>query len=192
MMNAVPVSRKKEWTEQELQALPDNGFDYEVVDGELVMSPKNNFQHGDICAKLLTRISAFAENNKLGAVCDSSTGFWMNNRNCRAPDVSFISKARLSGLKKAPTEFFKGAPDLAVEVLSPNNTRREMETRLRDFFESGTQLVWIIDPETESAEICYSLINRRLLGPGGELDGEAVLPGFRCKLSDLFAGWSWE
>jgi Uma2 family endonuclease len=191
-MSAVPASQKKDWTEEELQALPDNGFDYEVVSGELVMSPKNNFQHGDICGELLMRLRTFAKASKLGLVCDSSTGFWMNNRNCRAPDVSFISKARLAGLKKPSAEFFRGAPDLAVEVLSPNNSRREMEERLRDFFESGAQLAWIIDPETESAEICRSMTDRRLLGPGGELDGENVLPGFRCKLSELFAPWPWD
>jgi Uma2 family endonuclease len=191
-MSAVPASQKKDWTEEELQALPDNGFDYEVVNGELVMSPKNNFQHGDICGRILRRIGAHAELHRLGVVCDSSTGFWMNNHNCRAPDVSFISKTRRAGLKKPTTEFFKGAPDLAIEVLSPNNSRREMEERLRDFFESGAQLAWIIDPETESAEICRSMTGRRLLGPGGELDGENVLPGFRCKLSELFAPWPWE
>jgi Uma2 family endonuclease len=191
-MSAVPASQRKDWTEEELQALPDNGFTYEVVNGELVMSPKNSFQHGDICGRMLRRIGVHAESNRLGVVCDSSTGFWMNNRNCRAPDVSFISKARLAGLKKPTTEFFRGAPNLAIEVLSPNNSRREMEERLRDFFESGAQLAWIIDPETESAEICRSLTDRRLLGPGGELDGENVLPGFRCKLSELFAPWPWE
>ena len=67
-----------------------------------------------------------------------------------------------------------------------------MEDRLRDFFESGTRLAWIIDSETETAEICSSLTERRLLGPGGELDGEDVLAGFKCKLSDLFAPWPWE
>ncbi|MGZ8899979.1 MAG: Uma2 family endonuclease [Limisphaerales bacterium] len=191
-MNAVSANQKKEWTEEELQALPDNGFDYELVDGELVVSPKNDFQHGDICGELLMRLRFHGLNHKLGIVCDSSTGFWMSNRNCRAPDISFVAKARLSGLKKAPTEFFKGAPDLAVEVLSPNNSRPEMEERLRDFFDSGTRLVWIIDPETESAEICYSLIDRRWLSPSGELNGEDLLPGFRCKLAEPFAGWSWE
>ncbi|MGZ8919920.1 MAG: Uma2 family endonuclease [Limisphaerales bacterium] len=190
-MNAVSANQKKEWTEEELQALPDNGFDYELVDGELVVSPKNDFQHGDICGELLMRLR-FHALNQLGLVCDSSTGFWMSNRNCRAPDISFVAKARLSGLKKAPTEFFKGATDLAVEVLSPNNSRPEMEERLRDFFDSGTRLVWIIDPETESAEICYSLIDRRWLSPSGELNGEDLLPGFRCKLAEPFAGWSWE
>jgi Uma2 family endonuclease len=189
-MSAVPaISPRKEWTEQELQALPDNGFNYEVVDGELIMSPKNNFQHGDICGELLMRLRAYAKEHRLGRVCDSSTGFWMNNRNCRAPDVSFISKARLQAVGQSPTEFFKGAPDLAVEVLSPNNRRPEMDERPRDYFESGTQIAWILDPETESAEICYSLTNRRLLGPGGELDGESIVPGFRCKLSDLFESW---
>lgn len=111
------------------------------------------------------------------------------NRNCRAPDVSFIAKMRLQEARQEPMEFFKGAPDLAIEILSPNNTRAEMEGRLRDYFESGAQIAWIIDPETESAEICNSLTNRRLLGPGGELDGESLLPGFKCKLNEPFAPW---
>lgn len=183
-MSAVPASHKKEWTEEELQALPDNGFNYELVNGELKMSPKNNFRHGDICAELSMRLRYHARKNHLGRVFDSNTGFWMNNRNCRAPDISFVSKARISG--QNPNKFFQGGPDLAVEVLSPSNTRAEMEQRLRDYFESGTQITWIIDPETESAEGCYSITDRRLLGPGGEIEGEFLLPGFRCKLNELF------
>jgi len=72
--------------------------------------------------------------------------------------------------------FFPGAPDLAVEILSPNNTRPEMDERLRDFFASGTQLAWIINPETESAEICHSLTQRKLLGSGAFLEGETFFP----------------
>src|SRR6266550_2758227 len=128
---------KKSWTEAELQALPEDGFTHEVVNGELVMSPKN----------------------RLGMVLDSSTGFWMFNRNCRAPDISFVTRARMAALRFGPKEkrFFPGAPDLAVEILSPNNTRAEIDARLKDFFSSGTRLAWIIDPESESVEVCRSL-----------------------------------
>jgi Uma2 family endonuclease len=81
---------------------------------------------------------------------------------------------------------------LAVEVLSPGNTRREVDQRLHDFFASGTRLAWIIDPDTERVEICHSLAERKLLGPGADLDGEMLLPGFRYRIDDLFKEWDWE
>ena len=82
------------------------------------MSPKNNWQHGDICTQLLIAIGTHAKHHNLGAVWDSSTGFWMRNRNCRAPDIAFVSKARLKGRKRSERQFFPGAPDLAVEVFA--------------------------------------------------------------------------
>ena len=191
-MSLSPVIDRKKWTEAELQALPDDGFNYEVVNGELVMSPKNSPKHGQICARLLTALSIHATNQKLGALFDSSNGFWMDNENCRAPDISFVSKEHLTGLKEPTESFFRFAPDLAIEVLSPNNTRAETQERLKDFFASGTRLAWIIDPESKSAEICYSLEERKLVGPNGELNGEDVVPGFRFKLAELFKEWEWE
>lgn len=183
---------RKLWTEAELQALPHDESNFELVDGELVISPKNNFEHGDICVKLSSALVQFVQERKLGVVLDSNTGFWMSNRNCRAPDVSFVAKARLAGLKRPPRAFFQGAPDLAVEILSPHNTRREMDARLRDYFASGARLVWIVDPESESVEICDSPDLRRHVGPGGNLTGEPVLPGFRYPVENLFAPWDWE
>jgi Uma2 family endonuclease len=178
---------KKTWTEAELEALPEDGFIHEVVNGELVMSPKNDFFHGDICSELLTALRTFVREHRLGTVLDSSTGFWMKNRNCRAPDISFLSRARLKeqGFTRTTRRFFPGAPDLAVEILSPNNTRAEIDERLKDFFTSGTQIAWIINPEAECAEVCYSLDKRKLLGPGAELEGEHLLPGFRYPMADL-------
>jgi Uma2 family endonuclease len=193
-MIAEASAAKKDWTEAELEALPDDGYIHEVVNGQLVMSPKNNPYHGDICADLLMAMRAFAKGRQLGTVWDSSTGFWMYNRNCRAPDVSFITKARLKslGFKRSTEKFFPGAPDLAVEVLSPNNTRAEVDERLRDFFHSGAQIAWIIDPKAECVEVCSSPTNRKLLGAGADLDGEHLLPGFRYPIADLFKEWDWD
>ena len=193
-MVAQAETSQKVWTEEELQSLPEDGFIHEVVSGELVKSPRNNFQHSNICGRLLYAVAMFNSKHRLGVVLGSSTGFWMFNRNCRAPDVSFIPKARLEQLQFSPTakQFFPGAPDLAVEILSPSNTRAEMDERLRDFFASGTQIAWIINPDTRSAEVCRSLTQRRLIGPGGELDGEHLLPGLRYPINDLFKEWDWE
>ena len=193
-MNAVVEAPKKLWTEAEVQALPEDGFIHEIVDGELVMSPKNDFFHGDICTRLSAALLTFVRSGRLGAVLDSSTGFWMNNRNCRAPDISFIRKERLQalGFKSNSQNFFPGAPDLAVEVLSPNNTRAEIDERLKDFFGSGTQIAWIINPDTECVEVCHAPDQRKLVGSGADLDGEHLLPGFRYPIADLFKGWDWE
>ncbi len=190
-MATAAETKKKVWTEAELEALPEDGYLHEVVNGELVMSPKNNWQHGDICAELLTAMRAFANAHKLGAVWDSSTGFWMENLNCRAPDISFVVRERLRGLKRREARFFQGAPDLAVEILSPSNTRREVDERLKDYFSSGTKLAWVIDPDRELVEVCHSSTQRRLLGPGGSLDGEGLLPGFQYPVADLFKEWEW-
>lgn len=84
-MSSASATEKKVWTEAELESLPDNGFVYELVDGELVMSPKNNFFHERICMRLSTALNAFAIQHHLGYVLGSSAGFWMFNRNCRAP-----------------------------------------------------------------------------------------------------------
>ena len=190
-MNATLETAKKVWTEAELEALPEDGYIHEVVNGELVMSPKNNYYHGDICADLLAALRTFANTHRLGAVWNSSTGFWMRSRNCRAPDISFVAKARLAGFARRDRRFFPGAPDLAVEILSPNNTRSEIDERLRDFFASGTQIAWIVNPDAECVEVCHSFTQRMLLGSGAVLDGEHLLPGFQYPITDLFKEWDW-
>ena len=193
-MSAAVESTQRIWTEEELQALPEDGYTHEIVNGELVMSPKNNFQHGDICIRLSFALESFNRAHKLGVVLDSSTGFWMKNRNCRAPDISFIPKERLKrlGFRRHTRQFFPKAPDLAVEILSPNNTRAEMDERLADFFASGTQLAWIIHPQEQFVEICHSPVQRKILGSGAVLDGEQLLPGFQYPIADLFKEWDWD
>lgn len=121
-------------------------------------------------------------------------GFWMSNRNCRAPVFYFIPKDRLLRLGFTPTTktFFPGAPDLAVEILSPNNIRSEIDERLRDFFSSGTQIAWILHPDDQFVEICHSLVQRQLLGTGASFSGEELLPDFIFPIADLFKGWDWE
>lgn len=193
-MSAALELPKKVWTEAEIEALSEDGYIHEIVNGELVMSPKNNFQHENICTRLLTAMEIFNRQRRLGVVLGSSAGFWMHNRNCRAPDISFIPKDRLlrTGFKPSTRQFFPGAPDLAIEILSPNNTRAEIDERLKDFFASGTQLAWIINPDDQCVEICHSPTRRTLLGSGGVLDGEQLLPGFQYPIADLFKEWDWE
>jgi Uma2 family endonuclease len=184
-MSVTVEQLRKVWTEAEVQALPDDGYIHEVVNGELVMRPKNNLQHEDIGAELLMALGAYANARQLGKVLGSSFGCWMANRNCRAPDISFISKARLLSFGFTPStrKFLPGAPDPAVEILSPSNRRSEIDERLKDFFGSGTQICWIINPDEECVEIRHSVTDRKLLGPGAMLDGEHLLPGFQFPIA---------
>ncbi len=136
-MSAAAGTARKERTEAELQALPEDGFIHEVVNGELVMSPEKHLQGPDgSLPRLLVAISQFVTGHKLGAVLDSATGFWMFNRNCRAPDVSFVSKSRLTtlGFKANEKRFFPGAPTSRSKCFPENNTRAEIDERFRDFF----------------------------------------------------------
>jgi Uma2 family endonuclease len=193
-MNAAVHAPGKVWTEEELQALPSDNFSYELIDDELVMSPKNDSFHSRICMRLCLALDSFVIAGRLGVTFGAEMGFWMKNRNCRAPDVSFVSRTRLIEIGFSPTarKFFPGAPDLAAEVLSPSNTRREMDAKLRDFFDSGTRLAWLIDPDARRVEVCRSPIQRTLVGSGGFLDGEDVLPGFRYPIANLFKEWDWD
>src|SRR5919108_4935706 len=172
---------KKVWTESELQSLPDDGYNIELVNGELAMSPKNNFEHDNICIRLLTALANFSQSRRLGVVLGSNLGCWMQNRNCRAPDISFIPKERLQRLGFTPStrKFLPGAPDLAAEIISSSNTRAEIDERLKDFFSSGTQLAWVIHPADQFVEVCHAPTQRELLGLGAFLAGEHLLPGIQ-------------
>jgi Uma2 family endonuclease len=191
MIKSLPLE-KRTWTEEELAALPNEGYNHEVVDGRLVLSPKNNPEHGEICMRLSSALSMHVQRHKLGALWDSSTGFWMSNGNCRAPDISFISKQRLAGLKRPPKRFFRGAPDLAIEILAPSNTSNEFQARLHDYFTSGTRVAWVIDPETRTAAVYHGMDHPQTLGLSGVLQDEQYLPGFRFPVADLFAEWDWD
>jgi Uma2 family endonuclease len=106
----------------------------------------------------------------------------------RAPDVSYISWASLPGGKPPPRsdKVPAIAPDLAIEVLSEGNTKREMERKRREYFQAGVKLVWEIDPETRAANVYTAVDQVTPVAVGGTLDGGAVLPGFRLSLQALF------
>jgi Uma2 family endonuclease len=105
----------------------------------------------------------------------------------RIPDVCFISWTRLPQGKLPPERIARLAPDLAVEVLSEGNTRKEIQLKIRDYFLAGAQLVWVVYPKTQTAEVYTSPTRRRRVGKNQALEGGPVLPGFRLPLRELFA-----
>ncbi len=177
---------RKQWTDEEFMALPDTGDRYEIVDGELVMSNCGT-EHGYIAVILSSALHSFIRSQKLGIVTDSSTSFSLKSGNKRAPDISFIAKKRLVGLRKVPKKLWQGAPDLAIEILSPTNTVEEIHEKIVEYFENGAKLIWIINPQDESVLTYRSPQPDRLLKSGDNLDGEDVVSGFSFPVGELFA-----
>jgi Uma2 family endonuclease len=177
---------EKVWTEEELMALPDDGRKYELVNGEIVTS-NAGIEHEFIGIRLSNPLWDFVREHRLGIVCGSSAGYWMKSGNLRLPDVSFIAKERLQGLRYAPKKFFQGAPDLVVEILSPSDTVESLHEKIVEYFESGTRLLWVLNPEEQTVLVYHSPQPDRLLRPGDFLDGETIIPGFSMPVGELFA-----
>lgn len=178
---------KKVWTDEEFMALPKDGHRYEIVNGELIDMGNSGALHGNLAIILSSALFATVNAQKLGSLFDSSTAFKMKNGNKRSPDISFFAKERLQGMTELPTGFLEGAPDLAVEILSPGNTVEEIETKITDYFDNGARLVWVISP-TQHYVLIYRCAQEpdRLLKSVDSLDGEEVIPGFIFPVADLF------
>lgn len=174
------------WTDDELLALPQDGNKREVIQGDLVVSPAG-IEHEDIGVRLILALGAFVKAHKLGIVVGSSAGYWMKNRDFVSPDVSFIAKGRLQGQKRPPKKFLDGAPDLAIEVLSPSDTVEALHDKIVDYFNNGCRLVWVINPEERVALVYHSAQPDQLLRAEDRLSGEDVVPGFSLPVNELFA-----
>lgn len=127
-----------------------------MVDGELVEMGNSGMEHGEIGYFLRGMLALHVRREKLDIVCDSSTAYTLKSDNRRSPDVSFVAKARLQGMSRPPQGFFQGAPDLAVEILSPGNTVEGMHNKIVEYFENETQLVWVIYLEEKFVLVYHS------------------------------------
>jgi len=178
---AMATTTRARATEADLLAQPDDGRKYELVDGAIRVTPAG-YRHGTIAAKLCARLVAFSEGR--GHVSESSAGFRLPGGNIRSPDVSFVALGRLPK-DDALDEFLELAPDLAVEVVSPTDRAREVLDKVGEYLEAGVRLVWVIEPRKGKAIVYRSLTDVREIHADEDLDGEDVLPGFRCALKDI-------
>jgi Uma2 family endonuclease len=175
----------KYWTDEDLLAVPE-GERFQLIQGEFSnMSPVGG-EHGLICTRLLVAIGIFLRSNPLGELFDSSTGFRLDPENCFAADVAFVSNARLPEMMPDIKSFLRGAPDLAIEVLSPSNRLRQIEQKMRIFFSHGTTLGWMVLPEKKHVRVYSGNDEHLILDESATLEGSEVLPGFKLPIRDLF------
>jgi Uma2 family endonuclease len=174
-------------TAEELLRLPRGRFRYELVKGELItMSPAGS-EHGVVIMNLAAPLAQHVKANNLGVVFGAETGFKIaeNPDTVLAPDIAFICRERIpeSGI---PKEYWRGAPDLAVEVLSPGDAPRKVEEKVAVWLSAGAKLVWTVNPKRKTVTIHRATKNASTLSENDELDGEDIVPGFRCRVSEIF------
>jgi Uma2 family endonuclease len=180
------ISQKKLLTAEEFFLLPDpgDGSQQELVRGEIITMPLPGGMHGVTCSRVGRKIGAFVDAGPGGTVTCNDTGFITERApdSVRGPDIAYWSKERL---KEVPLGYIAISPDMLVEVLSPSNTSKQIRAKLREYFERGVRLVWVIAPEDRTLTIYRVPDEGRVLHESATVTGEDVLPGFECRVSDL-------
>ncbi len=177
------TSTRRIATEDDLRAMPEDGRKYELVDGEIRVSPAGD-RHSAVALALAARLLAFVKEHRLGHVMGADAGFRLPGGNVRSPDGSFVATGRFPD-DRPTADWGSLAPDLAIEVISPGDRPRHVLDKVGEFLAAGVRLVWVVDPRTRRATVHRSLTEVRTITEGEFLDGEDVVPGFRCRLGDV-------
>ncbi|HEY0406415.1 MAG TPA: Uma2 family endonuclease [Pyrinomonadaceae bacterium] len=174
-------------TADELFMLPDEDHRYDLIKGELRKMSPAGAEHGALAARLTGALMQYVEQHELGEVFGAETGFKLasNPDTVLGPDLAFVSKERIppTGI---PVTYWPGAPDLAVEVVSPGNPRREIEEKIAAYLAAGVRLVWIISPSRRVVTVHRPNIEPLTLGENDTLDGQDVIPGFQHNVGRIF------
>jgi Uma2 family endonuclease len=172
-------------TADDYSRTPDDGLRHALQAGLLIAEPQPFPRHAQIQARLTRVLAEFVDSRGLGVVL--TEGGFLLSRNpdtVRAPDVSFVRAARFD-VEEAERGYFRGAPDLAIEILSPSNRPGDTHAKVADYLASGATLVWVIDPVHQLADVYRSLLSPRRVAGDGVLEGEDVLPEFSVPIAEI-------
>ena len=174
-------------TADELLRLPKGKNRYELIRGELKkVAPAGN-EHGVLALEFAAELRNFVKANKLGKVYAAETGFKLatNPDTVRAPDAAFICQARLD--KVGPVQgYWPGAPDLALEVVSPNDLYTEVSEKVAEWLKAGSSMVVVINPRTKQVLVHAPAADVKVLELDDTLNGGEVVPGWQLPLRELF------
>jgi Uma2 family endonuclease len=190
-LGGIPLSRIRSFpppgmaTEEDALEIHDQGGPLcELIDGILVEKDVGSHE-SMIAGWLIYLLHDYLRDHPLGIVLGADGCLRLKKGNMRMPDVSFLRWERFPDRVLPDDRVWRLAPDLAVEVLSPRNTKREMERKLKDLFESGTSVAWLIDPKKKQAEIYTQPTQPELVEAEQFLQADPVLPGFAVRLGEL-------
>jgi Uma2 family endonuclease len=174
-------------TAKEFAALPDDGKRYDLVKGALVEMGRPKPRHGHLAIRLGSAVNVFVDSHNLGIVTTES-GYVLarDPDTVVGPDVAFLSKARLE--KPDLDEYIPLAPDLAVEIVSPNDRAQEINDKVNAYLAAGTRLVWTLYPDSQEVHVHQGNGTIQVIKIDGVLDGGDALPGFTLPLREIFKG----
>ncbi len=175
-------------TADQLLRMPDDGFRYELVKGNLRKMTPSGFNHGKIVAALTAPVTVYVKANALGVVVGAETGFQVAGGpdTVLAPDMAFVRQERVIELG-VTDQFWPGAPDLVAEVLSPSDRSAQAKQKVAAWLGGGVGMVWVVDPTRRVVQVHRSEAPVLILTEKDELDGQDVTPGFKYSVSEVFA-----
>ena len=181
------VTTTRPVTAEELQRMPADGFRYELVRGELRKMPPAGQIHGEYAISIAVSLANYVKAKGLGKIYAADTGFLLESDpdHVRAPDAAFVSNDRLKQIGES-TGFARGAPDLAVEVISPNDRYTDVDEKVADWLEAGTLTVVVVNPRNRTVKVHRSPNDITTLEESDSLDVGDVLPGWRMAIKDIF------
>jgi Uma2 family endonuclease len=181
------VTAPARFTPEDLIRMPD-GERYELVDGQLVehgMSVWSSY----VAGKIYGRLDTFCQVKQFGWVLPEGTTYQCfpeEPSRVRRADVSFVRLERMSFEQATSEGHLRIAPDLGVEVLSPNDIAYDVDEKVQEYLRAGVRLIWVVNPVARTIQIHRPERQGIILHENDELDGEDVLPGFHCRVGDLF------
>lgn len=181
-VNAVPA------TAEELLRLPDDGLRRELVRGELRVMTPAGWEHGRIAARAARLLDTHVEDVGSGVTLGAETGFMLSSDpdTVRAPDAAFVSRERVEKIGRT-TKYWPGAPDLAVEVVSPEDSFREVQEKALEWLAAGTIAVLVLDPAERTATVYRGQGDAHIYAAQDTLDLDDAVPGFSVAVAKLFA-----
>jgi Uma2 family endonuclease len=170
-------------TLEQFEQLPDDGMRHELDEGELVSMPPTAIIHGKIQSRTATVLTNFVDRRSLGIVVTES-GFQLSYETVRAPDVSFIPAHRITEANLDGR--FEGAPDIAVEIISPSESASDIAHKVEQYLHAGAE-VWVVYPRSRTVHVFEPSKSARVLEAADLLESPTLLPGFSVRVSELFA-----
>ena len=188
MILQAPILEENKLTYEDFLTFPDDGRRYEIIDGELYVSPAPKIIHQDISGNLFELLRVFVRRHRLGRVFAAPVDVVLSMHDIVEPDLIFVSKTRADMVTE---DNIQGTPDLLVEIISPSSRAHDRVRKFRRYARFGVAEYWIIDPDEKTIEI-FTLVEGKFellhkCGPRGHVKS-GVVKGFECTAREIFEG----
>jgi Uma2 family endonuclease len=158
---------------------------YELIDGRVIETQPEGYLHGATLSRTMLQLGCFVDDHELGDVVGAGTGFLLSHSTLRAADAAYVSSTKLTLIVDSQS-YLPYAPDLALEVVSPNDTADEIQQKAQMYLNAGTEQVWVMYPKIRQIVVHYPDGTTKRFTEQDTIDGGSVLPGFSAAVTEFF------